>query len=58
MKRDQRLVHSKFQPYLDWLIRGSITNFLRFSIVERNLEITNCKTIARMTQKKLTGRVV
>ena len=57
MKRDQRLVHPKFQPYLDWFICGSVTNSLRCSITERNLKITHCEAIARVAQKKLTGRI-
>ena len=28
IKRDQRLVHPKFLPYLDRFIRGFVTNFL------------------------------
>ena len=57
MKRDQRLVHPKFQPYLDRFIRGSVTNSLRCSIAERDLEITHREAIARAARKKLTGRV-
>ena len=58
MKRDQRLVHPKFQPYLNRFIRGSVTNSLRCSIAEHDLEITHCEAITRAARKKLTGRVV
>lgn len=44
MRRDQRLVHPKFQPYLDRFVRGSVTNSLR-------------SDIARAARRKLTGRV-
>lgn len=54
MKKDHRLVHPKFQPYLDRFIRGSVSNSLRCSIAERDLEITHSEARAR---KKLTGRV-
>ena len=57
MRRNQRLVHPKFQPYLDRFIWGSVTNFLRCSIAERDLEITHREAIARAARKKLTGRV-
>ena len=57
MRKDQRLVHTKFQPYLDRFIRGSVTNSLRGSIAERDLEITHREAIARAARKKLTGRV-
>ena len=57
MRRDQRFVHPKFQPYLDRFIRGSVTNSLRCSIAERDLEITHREAIARAARKKLTGRV-
>ena len=57
IKRDQRLVHPKFQPYLDRFIHGSVTNSLQCSITERNLEITHHEAIARAVRKKLTGRV-
>ncbi len=57
MKIDQWLVYPKFQPYLDRFIRRSVTNSLRCSIAEYNLEITHCEAIARVAQKKLTGKV-
>ena len=57
MRRDHRLVHPKFQPYFNRLIRGSITTSLRCSIAERDLEITNREAIARAALKKITGRV-
>ena len=52
MKKDHRLVHPKFRPYLDRFIRGSVSSSLRCSIAERDLEITY-----RAARKKLTGRV-
>ena len=58
MRRDQRLVHSKFQPYLQRFIRGSVTNSLQCSIAERNPEITHREAIVRAARKKLTERVV
>ena len=57
MKKDHRLVHPKFRPYLDRFIRGSVSNSLRCSIAERDLEITYIEAIARAARKKLTGRV-
>ena len=57
MKKDHRLVHPKLQPYLDRFIRGSVSNSLRCSIAEPNLEITHREAIARAARKKLTGRV-
>ncbi len=57
MKKDHRLVHPKFRPYLDRFIRGSVSNSLRCSIAERNLEITYSEAITRAARKKLTGRV-
>ena len=57
MRRNQRLLHPKFQPYLDMFICGSVTNSLRCSIAERDLEITHREAIARAARKKLTGRV-
>ncbi len=57
MKRDQRLVYPKSQPYLDRFIRGSVTNSLRCSIAERDLEITHREAIARAARKNFTGRV-
>ena len=50
-------MHPKFQPYLDRFIRGSVSNSLRCSIAERDLEITYSEAIACATRKKLTGRV-
>ena len=58
MKKDYRLVHPKFQSYLDRFIRGSVSNSLRCSIAERDLEITYSEAIANAARKKLTGRVV
>ena len=57
IKKDHRLVHPKFRPYLDRFIRGSVSNSLRCSIAERDLEITYSEAIARAARKKLTGRV-
>ena len=57
MKKDHRLVHPKFQPFLDRFIRGSVSNSLRCSIAERDLEITHREAIARAARRKLTGRV-
>ena len=57
MRKHHRLVHPKFQPYLDRFIRGSVTNSLQCSIAERDLEITHREAIARAARKKLTGRV-
>ena len=57
MMRDQRLVHPKFQPYLDRFIRGSVTNSLQCFIAKRNLEITHREAIAQVACKKLIGRV-
>lgn len=37
MKKDHRLMHPKFQPYLDRFIRGSVSNSLRCSIAERDI---------------------
>ena len=57
MRRDHRLVHPTFQPYLDRFIRGSVTNSLSCSIAERNLEITHREAIARADRKKLIRNV-
>lgn len=57
MRRDQRLVYPKFQPYLERFFCGSVTNSLRCSIAERDLEITHREAIARAARRKLTGRV-
>ncbi len=57
MKNFHRLVHSKFRPYFDRFIRGFVSNSFRFSIAERDLEITYSEAIARAACKKLTGRV-
>lgn len=58
ISRDQRLVHQKFQLYLDRLIRSSVTNTLQYSIAENNLKIIDCKVIVYTVQKKLKCRVV
>ena len=57
IKRDQRLVYPKVQPYLDQFICSSVTNSFWASIAERNLEIIYRKAIARVAQKKLMDRV-
>lgn len=57
MKKDHRLVHPKFRPYLDRFIRGLVSNSLRCSIAECNLEITYSEAMTRAARKKLTGRV-
>lgn len=51
-------MHSKFPPCLDRAICGSVTNSLRCSIAERDLEVSYRETIARAARKKLIGRVV
>ncbi len=57
MKKDHRLVHPKFWPYLDRFIPGSVSNSLRCFIAERDLEITYSEAITRAARKKLTSRV-
>ncbi len=51
-------MHPKFRFYLDRFIRGSVSNSLRCSIAERDLEIKYSEAIANAARKKLTGRVV
>ena len=50
IKKDHRLMYPKFRPYLDSFIRGSVTNSLRCSIAERDLEITH-RECARGSKK-------
>ena len=40
IKKDQRLMHPKFQPYLDRFIYGFVSNSLQCFIAERDLKIT------------------
>ena len=57
MKKDHRFVHPKFWPYLDRFIRGSVSNFFRYFIVKRNLEIIYSEAITHAACKKLMDRV-
>ena len=45
----------KFQPYLIGFARVSVTNSLRCSIAERDVEITHREAVAGTTHTKLTG---
>lgn len=45
-------MHPKFPPYLDSFTRGTVTNSLRCSIAERDLEIIYREAIARAAHKK------
>lgn len=57
MRIDHRLVHPKFQPYLDRFILRSVANSLQCSIAKRDLEITHREVMARAARKKLTRKV-
>ena len=57
IKKDHRLVHPKIRTYLDRFIPGSVTNSLRCSIAERDLEITHREAIARAARRNLIGKV-
>lgn len=57
MRSYHRPVHPKFQPYLDRFICDSVTNSLRCSTAERDLEIIHREAIVRAACKKLKGRV-
>lgn len=57
MRRDQQLVHPKFQPYFNKFIQDCVTDSLRCFIAKQNLEIIYYETIAQTTCKKLTKKV-